>query len=217
MNRLEYITLKETAEQLSVTKDEVLRMAEQGLLRLYARSGPHGGDLNWRVHTKFSSVFRGDLSHQPQIPTRLASQLLSRKNSSIEVKTVIVNDSHEVGLAMNPGGMFPSIRKEDIHFRQEDIDKCINSTDPNQDPLKGYRTKAINALVKAANNFWVDYDPSHPPITEDVVPWIIKNCDGITPTMAKRIDVIIRSDDRAQGGLVKHGEHTKSGTHKKTS
>ena len=165
MNRLEYITLKETAKQFSVSKDKVLRMAEQDLIKLYARSGPHGLDPNWRVHTKHSNVFRGDLSYHPQIPTRLASQLLSRPNSSIEVKTVIVNGSDEVGLATDGNGMYPSIRIEDVHFRQEDIDKCINSTDPNQDPLKGYRTKAINALVKAANRFWVDYDPSHPPIT----------------------------------------------------
>lgn len=78
-----------------------------------------------------------------------------------------------------------------------------NQAIDHSDPLGGYRTPALNALIAAVHEFWVNRDPTKPAKHEQIVTWLIEN-HGLTRNMAAGIDRIIRPEDRRQGGNVKN-------------
>jgi len=65
--------------------------------------------------------------------------------------------------------------------------------------LPDYHTPAFDALRAAIAEFWLDHDPSHPPKKQDIIQWLIKH-HGMTSTMAKNIDQVIRPEIRRKGG-----------------
>ena len=135
---LRHKTLEEAAKKLGVTQDQVLRLVEEGQLRLFARSKPHGLYQNWRVTRNWKKVYRDPLTVMQQIPIELASELLSSRSGRIKVKAVILEGKHKVGLARDGNDIFPSISRADAHFRQEDIQNCMNDNG---------QAKALNDLT----------------------------------------------------------------------
>lgn len=66
--------------------------------------------------------------------------------------------------------------------------------------IPGYSpTKEILVMVAAIERYWVEFDPSRPPIGEhEVIPWLLEN--GVSKKLASAIDSIIRPQKFRSGG-----------------
>ena len=73
---------------------------------------------------------------------------------------------------------------------------------PGADPLQGYRTPEIDALIAAVHEFWLHHDPTRPPKREVVRAWLMEKY-SITKNMAEAIDSIIRLPLHRAGGQKK--------------
>jgi hypothetical protein len=65
----------------------------------------------------------------------------------------------------------------------------------------GYRTELMQAMERAINKFWRDYDPSDPdtaPRQDEIIAWLRKVAGS--EQAAKAIDLVIRHDSRKIGG-----------------
>lgn len=68
--------------------------------------------------------------------------------------------------------------------------------------LSDYHTPALDALRAAIRHFWLKHDPQHPPKSPEIIDWLTRE-HGITPTMAKAIDRVIRPESQRRGGNIK--------------
>ncbi|MDP3704945.1 MAG: hypothetical protein Q8R24_03420 [Legionellaceae bacterium] len=64
--------------------------------------------------------------------------------------------------------------------------------------VKAYLTPQIELMHAAINQFWLNYDPSHPPKKEAIVDWLVEK--GATTRVANAIDTIIRPTSYKSGG-----------------
>jgi hypothetical protein len=69
-------------------------------------------------------------------------------------------------------------------------------------PWGSYETKLLRDLAAAAEHWWKNYDPSDPttaPTNQQVIDWLTKEREGVTPRAAASIATILRADGLSPG------------------
>lgn len=90
-------------------------------------------------------------------------------------------------------------------FSESQPEKPLHASEQNtiqdREP-DSYHTQALDALRAAISQFWLNYDPSRPPKSPEIVEWLMRE-HKMTKTMAESIDRVIRPEELRKGGNTK--------------
>ena len=87
------------------------------------------------------------------------------------------------------------------HPKEKPLHASEQNTIQDSEP-DSYHTQAIDALRAAISQFWLNYDPSRPPKSPEIVEWLMRE-HKMTQTMAESIDRVIRPEELRKGGNTK--------------
>lgn len=97
------------------------------------------------------------------------------------------------------------IKIKESSNEQKSTEKPLHASEQNtiqDDESDSYHTQALDALHAAISQFWINYDPSRPPKSPEIVEWLMRE-HKMTQTMAASIDRVIRPEELRKGGNTK--------------
>lgn len=87
-------------------------------------------------------------------------------------------------------------------FLARDLDDLVAKKEAEaSQAAPAYSTALLRHLNAAIDQFWREYNPKHPPKSEEVIAWLEKR--GVSNRAAQAIDLIIRPDSTKGGGAPK--------------
>ncbi|WP_173235823.1 hypothetical protein [Legionella antarctica] len=140
------------------------------------------------------------INQHNNLPYKLTLGDLDKVRSSVPERIEIVVQFEECNpftKILDSYNLPQNVSYLDLRIEKSKYKEIVESKTPSKE-AKSYITPALELMYKAIDEFWLNFDPSHPPKKEAIIEWIEKQ--GATQRVANAIDTLIRPEKYRSGG-----------------